>query len=66
MSLEDKKNFVETFFAVFEKTKITNIMQLKELKISTLLSLMKELTNVPSSTKRNLVALLRMLITGMN
>lgn len=66
MSEEEKKSFVETFFAIFEKTKITNIMQLKELKISTLLNLMRELKNIPSSTKRNLIALLRMLITGMN
>ncbi len=66
MSKEERKNFVETFFAVFEKTSIQNIMQLKELKISTLLNIMKEFKNVPSSTKRNLVAVLRMLITGMN
>ena len=66
MSEEEKKSFVETFFAIFEKTQITNIMQLRELKISTLLNLMKELKNIPSSTKRNLIALLRMLITGMN
>ena len=66
MSESEKKSFVETFFAVFEKTKITNIMQLKEVRISTLLNIMKELKNVPPSTKRNLVALLRMLITGMN
>ena len=66
MTEEEKKSFVETFFAIFEKTKITNIMQLKELKISTLLNLMKEIKNIPSSTKRNLIALLRMLVTGMN
>lgn len=66
MSFEERKNFVETIFAVFEKSNITNIMQLKEFKISTLLSIMKEIKNVPSSTKRNLVAVLRMLITGMN
>ena len=40
--------------------------QLKDLKITTLLMLMKELTSIPTNTKRNLVALLRMLITGMN
>ena len=61
-----RKNFVETFFAIFEKSSITNIMQLKELKISTLLNIMKELKNIPAVTKRNLIALLRMLITGMN
>lgn len=66
MNAEEKKSFVETFFAIFKKTNITNIMQLKDLKISMLLTLMKELTSVPSSTKRNLVAVLRMLITGMN
>ena len=66
MSKEERENFVETFFAVFEKTSIQNIMQLKELKISTLLNIMREFKNVPSSTKRNLVAVLRMLITGMN
>lgn len=66
MSLDEKKSFVKTFFAIFEKSSITNIMQLKEFKISTLLSILKEVTNVPSSTKRNLVAILRMLITGMN
>ncbi len=66
MSEEEKKSFVETFFAIFEKTSIQNIMQLKELKISTLLNILKEFTSVPSSTKRNLVAVLRMLITGMN
>lgn len=66
MSEEERKNFVDTFFAVFEKTSIKNIMQLRELKISTLLNIMKEFKNVPSSTKRNLVAVLRMLITGMN
>lgn len=66
MTVEEKKSFVETFFAIFKKTNITNIMQLKDLKISMLLNLMKELTNIPSSTKRNLIAVLRMLITGMN
>lgn len=66
MSNEERKNFVETFFAIFEKSSITNIMQLKELKISTLLNIMKELKNIPAVTKRNLIALLRMLITGMN
>jgi len=66
MSIEDRKSFVETFFAIFENTSITNIMQLKELKISTLLGLMKELKNVPTKTKSNLIAVLRMLIMGMN
>lgn len=66
MSDDERKNFVDTFFAVFEKSNITNIMQLKELKISTLLNIMKELKNIPATTKRNLIALLRMLITGMN
>jgi len=66
MNEEEKKSFVETFFAIFEHTSITNIMQLKELKISTLLNILKEIKNVPSFTKRNLVAILRMLITGMN
>ena len=66
MSLEEKKSFVETVFAIFSKSNITNIMQLKDLKITTLLMLMKELTSIPTNTKRNLVALLRMLITGMN
>lgn len=66
MSLEEKKNFVETFFAVFEHANITNIMQLKEFKISNLLNIMKEVKSVPSSTKRNLIAILRILITGMN
>ena len=66
MSDQERKSFVETFFAIFERTNITNIMQLKDLKITTLLMLMKELTSIPTNTKRNLVALLRMLITGMN
>ncbi len=66
MSDQERKSFVETFFAIFERTNITNIMQLKELKISTLLGLMKEIRNIPSSTKRNLIAMLRLLITGMN
>lgn len=66
MSEEEKKSFVTTVFAVFEKSNISNIMQLKEFKISTLLMILKEVKNVPSSTKRNLVAILRMLITGMN
>lgn len=66
MSMEEKKNFVITFFAIFEKMNIQNVMELKQLKLSDLLKIMKEFTNVPSSTKRNLVAILRMLITGMN
>jgi len=66
MTVEEKENFVKTVFAVFEKSNISNIMQLKEFKISSLLSILKEVSNVPSSTKRNLVAILRMLITGMN
>ena len=45
---------------------IQNVLELKELKLAMLLKIMKELTNIPSSTKRNLVAILRMLITGMN
>lgn len=66
MSIEERKNFVETFFAVFSQAGITNIMQLKDFKISTLLQLVKNLTSVPAATKRNLIAVLRMLITGMN
>lgn len=66
MSMEEKKNFVLTFFAIFEKMNIQNVLELKELKLAMLLKIMKELTNTPSSTKRNLVAILRMLITGMN
>lgn len=66
MSLEDRKNFVETFFDIFKKSEITNIMQLKELKIASLLKIMKELKNVPTKTKQNLIAILRLLITGMN
>ena len=66
MSMEEKKNFVLTFFAIFEKMNIQNVLELKELKLAMLLKIMKELTNIPSSTKRNLVAILRMLITGMN
>jgi len=66
MTLEERKNFVDTVFAVFEKSHITNIMQLKDFKISSLLSIMKEITNIPSSTKRNLIAVLRMIITSMN
>ena len=64
--MEEKKNFVLTFFAIFEKMNIQNVLELKELKLAMLLKIMKELTNIPSSTKRNLVAILRMLITGMN
>ena len=66
MSMDEKKNFVLTFFAIFEKMNIQNVLELKELKLAMLLKIMKELTNIPSSTKRNLVAILRMLITGMN
>ena len=66
MSIEERKNFVETFFAVFSQSGINNIMQLKDFKISTLLQLVKNLTSVPAATKRNLIAVLRMLITGMN
>lgn len=66
MSLEERESFVNTVFAVFEKSGITNIMQLKDFKISSLLSIMKEINNIPSNTKRNLVAVLRMFITGMN
>ncbi len=66
MTIEERKNFVETFFAVFEHSNITNIMQLKEFKISNLLRIMKEIKNIPSSTKRNLIAILRMIITSMN
>ncbi len=66
MTLEERKNFVDTVFAVFEKSNITNIMQLKDFKIAHLLSIMKEFNNVPSNTKRNLVAMLRIFITGMN
>ncbi len=66
MSVEDRKNFVETFFAVFEKSEITNIMQLKDFKISTLLSIMKEIQHIPNKAKRDFVAIIRLLITGMN
>lgn len=66
MSMEERKNFVETVFAVFEKSNITNIMQLKDFKISNLLNIMKGINHIPSNTKRNLVALLRIFITGMN
>ena len=51
---------------VFEKSHITNVMQLKDFHISTLLTIMKEIKNIPSSTKRNFVAIVRLLITGMN
>ena len=66
MSEEEKKSFVETCFSVFEKSHITNVMQLKDFHISTLLTIMKEIKNIPSSTKRNFVAIVRLLITGMN
>ena len=66
MTNEEKQNFVETFFNIFETANIKNIMELKDLKISKLLTLMKGIKNVPESTKRNLVAIVRMLITGMN
>ncbi len=65
MNLEERKQFVETSFAVFEKSKITNIMQLKDFNIATLLSIMKEIKNIPSNTKRNFVAIIRLLITSM-
>ncbi len=65
MNMEERKRFVETSFQVFEKTKITNVMQLKDLKISTLLTFMKEIKNIPSETKRNFVAIMRLLITTM-
>ena len=66
MTVEEKKNFVETIFAVFERSNITNVMQLKEVSIGNLLAIMKGVKNIPSSTKRNLVAILRILITGIN
>jgi len=66
MSIEERKSFVETVFAVFEKTNVTNVMQFKDFKISNLLTIMKEIKNVPASTKRNFVAIIRMIITGMN
>ena len=61
-----KRKILCLLFAIFEKMNIQNVLELKELKLAMLLKIMKELTNIPSSTKRNLVAILRMLITGMN
>lgn len=66
MSIQKRKDFVQTLFQVLEKSHITNIMQLKDFKISTLLSIMKEFKNIPVSTKQDLVAILRLLLTGMN
>ena len=65
MSEEERKAFITGFFKIFEKQKLSNIMQLKEYKFTQILSLIKDITGVSQSTRRNLIAILRLLIGSM-
>ena len=61
-----KAGFVKSDSNLRPDARLSDVLELKELKLAMLLKIMKELTNIPSSPKINLVAILRMLITGMN
>ncbi len=65
MTQDEKKLFVAATFKVFDNLGITNITQLKDISINRVLNMIKELKNLPQSTKKNLIAVLRMIMLGI-
>ena len=65
MSEEERIEFVKATFKVFDNLNITNILELKDISINRILSIIKELKNLPTSTKKNLIAILRLVMLGI-
>ena len=62
MTMEEKQEFVDHLYKVFVDLKITNIMQLQDYSFSDFLAFIKELSGIPSKTKKNLVEIIKLLI----
>lgn len=66
MKDEEKVTFVTTLFAVFEHLNVTNVMQIREIKLSSIIAFIKELRTIPESTKKHLMDAIKMLISGVS
>ena len=66
LTIDEKQEFVDELFQVFADLKITNVMQLKDYRFTDFLSFIKELTEIPSKTKKNLLEIIKILIGVVN
>lgn len=66
MSNDEKKMFVETLFDIFNKAGITDLLQLKNLTVSKVVSLLKDFNGVPAQTKTDLIGIIKLLFIGIN
>lgn len=62
LTLDEKQEFVDQLFQVFEDLKITNVMQLKDYRFSDFLNFIKELSEIPSQTRKNLIEMIKILL----
>ncbi len=62
MTMDEKQDFVDNLFQVFHDLNISDIMQLKDYSLTDVFAFLKELTEIPSITKKHLMTIFRLLI----
>lgn len=62
MSLEEKKMFVNTLDNVCENLGIKNIMQFREIKLTSFINFFHEIKNVPNDMKRRFLEVIKMIV----
>lgn len=66
LDMNERKRFVDTLFQMFANLNITNVMQFRDIRLTSIMAFLKELKAVPDTTKKHLVDIVKMLISGMS
>ena len=64
MTEEEKIKFVETLIIVCKNLKIKNVMQFRDIKISSIINFLKEFKDIPNSTKKIFFDVIKMILVG--
>ncbi len=64
MKEQEKKDFVSLLSKICEDLNINNVMQFKNVNISTVINIIKEIKNMPSEMRRRYIEVLKLLILG--
>ncbi len=64
MTLEEKKDFVDVLVRLCQNLHIENVMQIRNIKLSSVINFFKEVRNVPTKTKRVCLDIIKMIISG--
>ncbi len=64
MTIDEKKEFIRNVAIACEHLGIVNVMQIREIKLTSVINFFKELRTVPSSTKKRCIDVIKMLLMG--